>query len=274
MGFRKCLACKEVKDKDACFTKDDWKCDNCTGGGGGAAPAAAPSAPAPSAPAPSAAPPAPAAKPAAPTASPASWGVPASKPAAAAAPAPAPAAAPVAGAPMPICKKCGQPIAGSALEAIGAQWHPDCFCCSICQQPIKEVDFAIIDDKPAHEACRPKPDCTRCHKPIQGMFLTAMGAKWHEECFKCFKCGVGIAQQKFFIEEGEGGQEIAVCEGCTPKAAPCGGCGQPVDSGIVALDATWHPECFVCKVCRKALDGPFFPKDNVPCCSKECYAKA
>ena len=66
----------------------------------------------------------------------------------------------------------------------------------------------------------------------------------------CFQCEKPLAHQKFFIEEDDSGNEVPLCEKCTPKPEPCFSCGQPVDRGIVALDATWHPACFVCGHCK------------------------
>uniref|UniRef100_A0A7S4CF70 LIM zinc-binding domain-containing protein n=1 Tax=Eutreptiella gymnastica TaxID=73025 RepID=A0A7S4CF70_9EUGL len=287
-SYRKCLQCKEVKDKDTHFTIEAWKCDVCLGGGG-AAPA--------STPARDAAPAAPASGPAKPTqvSAPATTPAPAPKAPTAPTPAPAPKAptAPTPTAPKPApsseptttvaasggfvppnCTKCGGQILGPALDAMGGKFHPECFTCCICGLPITEVDFAIVEGKQAHEACRPKPECVKCKQPIAGMILTALNAKWHETCFVCIKCEKPLAHQKFFIEEDDSGNEVPLCEKCTPKPEPCFSCGQPVDRGIVALDATWHPACFVCGHCKSALDGPFFPKDKIPYCSKECYLAA
>eukprot|EP00667_Euglena_gracilis_P014111 EG_transcript_14608 len=332
-AYRKCLLCKEVKDKESQFTIEQWKCDACVSSlkasGTNAVKAATPSPPTapPQAPPPAAGGIPPSAnlqtKPAAPAqpannsgASP--WTQPPTNNAAAAAPPPAtappiwgtgaapaappkPAApsapqapppdapptparseptlpgtavAPVAGFVPPKCSHCNQPILGPALDAMQGKWHPDCFLCCICNQAIKEVDFAIVDGKQAHEACRPKPICCKCNTPIGGMILTALNAKWHEGCFRCIKCDVQLAHQKFYIEEDDDGNEVPLCEGCTPKPEPCSNCGQPVDRGIVALDATWHPHCFTCGACKRPLDGPFFPKGKVPFCSKECYLAA
>lgn len=36
--------------------------------------------------------------------------------------------------------------------------------------------------------------CRRCGKGIQGNNISALNAKWHEECFSCFVCGEVFAQ--------------------------------------------------------------------------------
>lgn len=30
------------------------------------------------------------------------------------------------------CKKCRRPVTDTVLKALGAEWHPDCFCCAVC----------------------------------------------------------------------------------------------------------------------------------------------
>jgi len=53
----------------------------------------------------------------------------------------------------------------------------------------------------------------------------------------------------------------------------CRGCGNAINSsGIRALEAMWHQECFVCKNCRKSLlNGGFVQGDDgLPLCG-DCY---
>jgi len=53
----------------------------------------------------------------------------------------------------------------------------------------------------------------------------------------------------------------------------CHGCGNAITgSGVRALDATWHQECFVCNNCRKSLSTGGFVQgdDGMPLCG-DCY---
>lgn len=34
--------------------------------------------------------------------------------------------------------------------------------------------------------------CHNCGKPLSGTIMTALGKKWHPDCFKCGKCGLTI----------------------------------------------------------------------------------
>ncbi|ODM98900.1 Transforming growth factor beta-1-induced transcript 1 protein [Orchesella cincta] len=53
-------------------------------------------------------------------------------------------------------------------------------------------------------------------------------------------------------------------------APKCGGCTKPItDNYITALNAQWHPECFVCRDCKCSFSGTsFYTVDAKPVCPK------
>lgn len=55
----------------------------------------------------------------------------------------------------------------------------------------------------------------------------------------------------------------------------CGGCGKKILSGsiVTALDQQFHARCFLCGLCAKELDGPFYGCDNIPFC-EACIDRA
>lgn len=70
-----------------------------------------------------------------------------------------------------ICKHCAKPITGRYLTALDANWHPDHFCCVICQKPITDSQFYIHNGQPCHPECYTKniaPRCTICADPLTG----------------------------------------------------------------------------------------------------------
>ncbi|TGZ70607.1 hypothetical protein CRM22_003114 [Opisthorchis felineus] len=51
----------------------------------------------------------------------------------------------------------------------------------------------------------------------------------------------------------------------------CAKCAQPFVSGsiLTALDRKWHPDCFLCTICRgKLANQSFHVKDDSPYCTK------
>lgn len=70
-----------------------------------------------------------------------------------------------------ICKSCSKPISGTHLTALDADWHPEHFCCIVCQQPIAEDRFLVFEGQPCHATCYEKsiaPRCTICNKALAG----------------------------------------------------------------------------------------------------------
>ncbi|OVA15562.1 zinc finger protein [Macleaya cordata] len=68
------------------------------------------------------------------------------------------------------CGGCNREI-GSAnyLGCMGAFWHPECFCCLACSQPITEHEFSLSGRNPYHKSCFKElhhPKCEVCHQFI------------------------------------------------------------------------------------------------------------
>lgn len=74
-----------------------------------------------------------------------------------------------------ICKSCAQPINGGHITALGADWHPEHFYCTICQQPITDARFYVHEERPCHQTCYENsiaPRCTLCNKILIGKYQT------------------------------------------------------------------------------------------------------
>ncbi len=73
----------------------------------------------------------------------------------------------------PICKACSQPIHGRYLTALNATWHPEHFCCGVCNKPVEDARFYTHEDQPCHVACYENniaTRCTLCNKPLMGKY--------------------------------------------------------------------------------------------------------
>lgn len=76
--------------------------------------------------------------------------------------------------------------------------------------------------------------------------VTALDTNWHPEHFFCAHCGKGFGQDGFHEKDGKPFCRTDYLALFAPK---CGGCTKPItDNYITALNAQWHPECFVCRV--------------------------
>ncbi|KAJ7538410.1 hypothetical protein O6H91_11G046600 [Diphasiastrum complanatum] len=68
------------------------------------------------------------------------------------------------------CAGCNKEIGpGRFLSCMGAMWHPQCFCCHACKQPISGTEFAVSGNEPYHKDCYRElyhPRCEVCHNFI------------------------------------------------------------------------------------------------------------
>ncbi|XWS33712.1 hypothetical protein CRYUN_Cryun22dG0106900 [Craigia yunnanensis] len=69
-----------------------------------------------------------------------------------------------------ICAGCNAEIGhGRYLSCMGASWHPECFRCHACNQPINDYEFSVSGNRPFHKSCYKEqhhPKCDVCKKFI------------------------------------------------------------------------------------------------------------
>lgn len=169
---------------------------------------------------------------------------------------------------MPVCGTCNKEIEGTSLNALGKTYHPEHFVCTTCKKPISDK-FQTSNDEPYCSDCYEKEfldKCEKCKQPIKEKVVKAMGYSWHPEHFQCSECKTSIANEPYQEKDGK-----AVCQKCYLKkyAEKCKGCKKPIEGKvIVALDGSWHPECFKCIKCKKPItDETFNVENGKPICS-------
>ncbi|KAI1432005.1 hypothetical protein GGR50DRAFT_699432 [Xylaria sp. CBS 124048] len=123
----------------------------------------------------------------------------------------------------PRCKHCKTPILGEHVVALGEHWHYGHFFCAECGDPFERGMTHIEKDGYAWcVACQTKrterraPKCKRCKKGVIGHYVKALGAEWHDECFRCATCGGGFDDGQIF-PVGEGDQARVLCTGCRAR---------------------------------------------------------
>ncbi|CAL0331838.1 unnamed protein product [Lupinus luteus] len=61
------------------------------------------------------------------------------------------------------CAGCNTEIGhGRFLSCMGAIWHPECFCCHVCNLPITDYEFSMSSNRPYHKSCYKKQHHPRC----------------------------------------------------------------------------------------------------------------
>lgn len=185
------------------------------------------------------------------------------------------------------CAACALPIAGRIVSAASQRFHPHCFTCYHCAEPLECVAFypepdakrterlariearlvgnCVPEEKPGETAetdgdaslrfyCHLdfhelfSPRCRSCKTPIETEVVIACGGNWHVGHFFCAECGDPFDAATPFVEKNG----YAWCVGCHAGrfSGKCKGCRKPVvGEGVRALGGEWHGGCFVCVVC-------------------------
>ncbi|XP_060544985.1 actin-binding LIM protein 2 isoform X6 [Pantherophis guttatus] len=109
--------------------------------------------------------------------------------------------------------------------------------------------------------------CHNCGSPCKGEVLRVQKKYFHIKCFVCKACGCDLAQGGFFVRQGD-----YVCTSDYQRlyGTRCFSCDEFIEGEVVsALGKTYHPNCFVCVLCRQ----PFPPGDRVTFNGKECVCQ-
>jgi len=169
-----------------------------------------------------------------------------------------------------VCAACQKAIIGKVVTALGKTWHPEHFSCAHCRQELGSKNFYEREGQPYceddyHQLYSPR--CAYCNGPILDKCVTALDTNWHPEHFFCAHCGKQFGQEGFHEKDGK-----PYCRGdyLALFAPKCGGCTKPItDNYITALNAQWHPECFVCRDCKNSFAGTsFYTVEGKPVCAK------
>uniref|UniRef100_A0AAY5E968 Actin-binding LIM protein 2 n=1 Tax=Electrophorus electricus TaxID=8005 RepID=A0AAY5E968_ELEEL len=109
--------------------------------------------------------------------------------------------------------------------------------------------------------------CHHCGKACKGEVLRVQNRHFHIKCFVCKVCGCDLAQGGFFVRHGE---YICTLDYQRLYGTRCFSCEQFIEGEVVsALGKTYHPQCFVCAVCKQ----PFPAGDRVTFNGKECICQ-
>eukprot|EP00928_Gymnodinium_smaydae_P018449 TRINITY_DN1701_c0_g2_i1.p1 TRINITY_DN1701_c0_g2~~TRINITY_DN1701_c0_g2_i1.p1 ORF type:complete len:653 (+),score=85.48 TRINITY_DN1701_c0_g2_i1:25-1983(+) len=106
---------------------------------------------------------------------------------------------------------------------------------------------------------RRRPKCKGCSLPLSGSVVSAGEFQYHAACFCCGTCGKQIAGAYRSEDSGQ-----VTCGICVEESLPkCAGCQRPLKGKYCTVSgASYHPECFTCKVCRRTIPDSFFPSES------------
>ncbi|XP_068081201.1 PDZ and LIM domain protein Zasp isoform X2 [Anabrus simplex] len=107
----------------------------------------------------------------------------------------------------PTCSKCSKKVKGDCLNAIGKQFHPECFLCAYCGKLFGNNPFYLEDGLPYCETDWNElftTKCFACGFPIEAgdRWVEALNNNYHSQCFNCTSCKKNLEGQNFYAKGG------------------------------------------------------------------------
>ncbi|XP_055631158.1 PDZ and LIM domain protein Zasp-like isoform X8 [Toxorhynchites rutilus septentrionalis] len=107
----------------------------------------------------------------------------------------------------PVCSKCNTRVKGDCLNAIGKQFHPECFKCTYCGKLFGNSPFFLEEGDPYCEADWNElftTKCFACGFPVEAgdKWVEALNNNYHSQCFNCTSCKKNLEGQSFFAKGG------------------------------------------------------------------------
>ncbi|XP_037832451.1 thyroid receptor-interacting protein 6 isoform X2 [Kryptolebias marmoratus] len=185
------------------------------------------------------------------------------------------------------CARCGDNVVGDGSGCIAMEqvFHVECFTCITCHARLRGQPFYALEKNSYCESCyiSTLERCSKCSKPILDRILRAMGKAYHPRCFTCVVCNCCLDGVPFTVDATS---QIHCIEDFHRKYAPrCSVCSEPImpEPGqeetvrIVALDRSFHVNCYVCEECGLLLSSEgegrgCYPLDGHILC-KSCSAR-
>ncbi|RDW60245.1 GTPase-activating protein [Coleophoma crateriformis] len=155
-----------------------------------------------------------------------------------------------------ICKKCGEPLTGQFVRALGGTFHLDCFRCRDCGQIVASKFFPVDEEEGEGQYPLCETDyfrrldliCHQCNGALRGSYITALDHKYHIDHFTCSVCPTVFGAQDSYYEHD--GQVYCHFHYSTQFAQRCNGCQTAILKQFVEIfrngqNQHWHPECYM-----------------------------
>ncbi|KAF6220252.1 hypothetical protein HO133_003384 [Letharia lupina] len=155
-----------------------------------------------------------------------------------------------------LCHKCGEPLTGQFVRALGGTFHLECFKCRDCGQVVASKFFPVDDEEGEGQYPLCETDyfrrldllCFDCGGALRGSYITALERKYHIEHFTCSVCPTVFGAQDSYYEHE--GKVYCHYHYSTQFAQRCNGCRTAILKQFVEIfrngqNQHWHPECYM-----------------------------
>lgn len=175
------------------------------------------------------------------------------------------------------CRKCGEPLTGQFVRALGGTFHLDCFKCKDCGQIVASKFFPVDEEDGSGQFPLCETDyfrrldllCFDCGGALRGSYITALERKYHIEHFTCSVCPTIFGAQDSYYEHD--GKVYCHYHYSTQFAQRCNGCQTAILKQFVEIfrngqNQHWHPECYMIHKfwnVRLAPSGPPLPRPDI-----------
>ncbi|NWH59847.1 FBLI1 protein, partial [Geococcyx californianus] len=147
------------------------------------------------------------------------------------------------------------PATLQAPSAFPAEWRAPKFC----QERAGKPQWQDANGYPERDVSR--DICAFCHKAVgpREPTVEAMRKQYHANCFTCRTCHRLLAGQSYYQKDGR-----PTCDACYQATLEkCAKCGGLIAERIVrALGKVYHPNCFSCAACGRAIGTESFAVDE------------
>ncbi|KAI4104484.1 MAG: hypothetical protein L6R37_003227 [Teloschistes peruensis] len=155
-----------------------------------------------------------------------------------------------------ICDRCGEPLLGQFVRAMGGMFHLECFMCRDCGQIVASKFFPVDDEEGNGQYPLCEIDyfrrldllCFECGGALRGSYITALDRKYHIEHFTCSICPTVFGAQDSYYEHAN--KVYCHYHYSTQFAQRCTGCQTAILKQFVEIfrngqNQHWHPECYM-----------------------------
>ena len=154
-----------------------------------------------------------------------------------------------------VCGKCGEPLTGQFVRALGDTYHLECFTCHDCGKIVASKFFPVPEQPPGqYPLCetdyfrRLDLLCFDCGQALRGSYITALDRKYHIEHFTCSVCPTVFGASDSYYEHE--GSVYCHYHYSTKFAQRCNGCQTSILKQFVEIyrngqNQHWHPECYM-----------------------------